>query len=182
MARGSPGAGFARLIRLRPLRVSPSSMIKPVRASNRTRVGNKLGTVLATSARCGHNAKTPRWRSASLGIADFRHHRNLFPTRWRWQTHRTQNPVLARGCGFKSHLRYYRLGANSDDNDRARASLTPPRARQCIDNHCPAGMDRRSRPGSRRRYGALVIIPAPEAGNGGIACLNSSARGRGRDK
>src|SRR3954464_13221535 len=26
-----------------------------------------------------------------------------------WQTRRTQNPVLARGCGFKSHLRYYRL-------------------------------------------------------------------------
>ena len=22
-----------------------------------------------------------------------------------WQTRRTQNPVLARGCGFKSHLR-----------------------------------------------------------------------------
>ena len=29
-----------------------------------------------------------------------------------WQTRRTQNPVLARGCGFKSHLRYYRLTAN----------------------------------------------------------------------
>jgi hypothetical protein len=26
-----------------------------------------------------------------------------------WQTRRTQNPVLARGCGFKSHLRYYPL-------------------------------------------------------------------------
>ena len=25
-----------------------------------------------------------------------------------WQTSRTQNPVLARGCGFKSHLRYYK--------------------------------------------------------------------------
>ena len=23
-----------------------------------------------------------------------------------WQTRRTQNPVPARGCGFKSHLRY----------------------------------------------------------------------------
>ncbi len=42
--------------------------------------GNKLGTVLATSAPCGHNAKTPRWRRASLGFADFKHHRNLFPT------------------------------------------------------------------------------------------------------
>jgi hypothetical protein len=51
--------------------------------------------------------KTPRWRRASLGFADFKHHRNLFPMRRRWQTYRTQNPVLARGCGFKSHLRYY---------------------------------------------------------------------------
>jgi hypothetical protein len=87
-------------------RVSPSPMIKPVPASIRARVGNKLGTVLATSAPCGHNAKTPRWRRASLGFADFKHHRNLFPMRRRWQTRRTQNPVLARGCGFKSHLRY----------------------------------------------------------------------------
>jgi hypothetical protein len=31
---------------------------------------------------------------------------NLFPTPRPWQTRRTQNPVLARGCGFKSHLRY----------------------------------------------------------------------------
>ncbi len=90
-------------------RVSPSSMIKPVPASIRARVGNKLGTVLATSAPRGHNAKRPRWRRASLGFADFKHHRNLFPMRRRWQTHRTQNPVPARGCGFKSHLRYYRL-------------------------------------------------------------------------
>ena len=42
-------------------RVSPSPMIKPVPASIRARVGNKLGTVLATSAPCGHNAKTPMW-------------------------------------------------------------------------------------------------------------------------
>jgi len=87
-------------------RVSPSPMIKPVPASIRARVGNKLGTVLATSAPCGHNAKTPRRRRASLGSAEYKHHRNLFPTPRLWQTRRTQNPVLARGCGFKSHLRY----------------------------------------------------------------------------
>ena len=28
------------------------------------------------------------------------------------QKYRTQNPVLARGCGFKSHLRYFRLTSN----------------------------------------------------------------------
>ena len=91
--------GFTGVIRHRPLRVGPSPMIKPVPASIRARAGNKLGTVLATSAPCGHNAKTPRWRRASLGFADFKHHRNLFPTRRQWQTRRTQNPVLARGCG-----------------------------------------------------------------------------------
>ena len=56
-------------------------------------VGNKLGTILATSAPCGHNAKTPRWRRASLGFADFKHHRNVFPIPRVWQTYRTQNPV-----------------------------------------------------------------------------------------
>ena len=71
--------GSRGVIRHRPLRVSPPRMIKPVRASIRARVGNKLGTVLATSAPCGHHAKTPRWRRASLGFVDFRHHRNLFP-------------------------------------------------------------------------------------------------------
>ena len=106
IAHGSPGTGFTGLIRDRPLRVRPSRTTKSVRPSIRTRVGNKLGTVLATSAPCGHNAKTPRWRRASLGFADFKHHRNLFPIRRRWQTRRTQNSVLARGCGFKSHLRY----------------------------------------------------------------------------
>jgi hypothetical protein len=87
-------------------RVRPSPMIKPIPASIRARVGNKLGTVLATSAPCGHNAKTPRWRSASLGFADFKHHRNVFSVPRIWQARRTQNPVPARGCGFKSHLRY----------------------------------------------------------------------------
>ena len=94
-------------------RVSPSPMIKPVPACIRARVGNKLGTVLPTSAPCGHNAKTPRRRCASLGFADFKHHRNLFPMPRRWQTYRTQNPVLARGCGFKSHLRYSKLKRRS---------------------------------------------------------------------
>ena len=93
------------------LPISPSPMIKPVPASIRARVGNKLGTVLATSAPCGHNAETPRWRRASLGFADFKYHRNLFPMRRRWQTLRTQNPVHGRGCRFKSHLRYFKLTA-----------------------------------------------------------------------
>jgi hypothetical protein len=53
----------------------------------------KLGTVLATSAPRGHYAKTPRWRRAILGFADFKHHRNLFPMPRSWQTYRTQNPV-----------------------------------------------------------------------------------------
>ena len=88
-------------------RISPSTMIKPVPASIRAQVGNKLGTVLATSAPCDHNANTPRWRRASLGFADFKHHRNLFPMPQLRQTFRTQNPVPVRGCGFKSHLRYY---------------------------------------------------------------------------
>jgi hypothetical protein len=88
---------FTGAIRRRPLPGSPSHMIKPVPAPIRPRVGNKLGTVLATSARCGHNAKTPRWRRASLGFADFKHHRNLFPMPWLWQTYQTQNPVPVKG-------------------------------------------------------------------------------------
>ena len=35
---------------------------------------------------------------------------NISPMSGRWQTRRTQNPVLARGCGFKSHLRYSPVG------------------------------------------------------------------------
>jgi hypothetical protein len=40
-----------------------------------------------------------------------------------WQTRRTQNPVLATGCGFKSHLRYsvvriLRFAGHSIDNPR----------------------------------------------------------------
>jgi hypothetical protein len=146
------------------------------------RVGNKMGTGLAISAQCGYNVRASGQYRNCLAIKAFKYHRNVFPIPRVWQTYRTQNPVLARGCGFKSHLRYSRIGANGNDNDRRRASLTPQHARQCIDNHCPAVTDRRSRLGSRRRYGALVIIPAPEPGNGGIACLNSSARGRGGDK
>jgi hypothetical protein len=65
---------------------------EPVPASIRARVGNKLGTVLATPTPCGHNAKIPRRRGAGLGFADFKHHLNLFPMRRLWQTTRTQNP------------------------------------------------------------------------------------------
>jgi hypothetical protein len=60
-------------------RVSPSPIIEPVPASIPAQFGNNLGTVLATSAPCGQNSKTPRGRRASLGFADFKHHRNLFP-------------------------------------------------------------------------------------------------------
>ena len=35
-----------------------------------------------------------------------------------WQTHRTQNPVLARGRGFKSHLRYW-LSSHPFDHENA---------------------------------------------------------------
>ena len=36
----------------------------------------------------------------------FKYRCNVFPIPRVWQTYRTQNPVLVRGCGFKSHLRY----------------------------------------------------------------------------
>ena len=38
-------------------------------------------------------------------VQDGKYHRNVFPIPRLWQKSRTQNPVLARGCGFKSHLR-----------------------------------------------------------------------------
>jgi hypothetical protein len=63
-----------------------------------------------------------------------------------------------------------------------RASSAPPHTRHSVDNRCLAVVDRRSRPCSRRRSDALVIFPIVEAGNGGIASQNSSARGRGGDK
>ena len=69
-------------------------LVVGLRVFGRGLIGNKLGTVLATSAPCGHNAKTPSWRRASLGSADFKHHRNLFPIPRHWQRYRTQNPVL----------------------------------------------------------------------------------------
>jgi hypothetical protein len=89
--------GFTGAIRHRPLCFGPSPMINRLRACIGTRVGNKLGTILATSAPCGHNAKTPRWRRASLGFADFKRHRNLFPIPRPWQTRRTQNPACLPG-------------------------------------------------------------------------------------
>jgi hypothetical protein len=84
-------------------RVSPSRMIKPVEADIWAPLGNKLGTVLATSAPCGHNAKTPSLRRAGLGFADFKHHRNLFPMPRLRQTYRTQNPVLAMEANADTH-------------------------------------------------------------------------------
>jgi hypothetical protein len=107
IGHGTPRTRFTGFIRHRPLRVSPSRMTKSVRPSIRTRVGNKLGTVLATSAPCGHNAKTTRRRCASLGFAGFKHHRNLFPMRRRWQTRRTQIPVLCRTSVKSGQVRYW---------------------------------------------------------------------------
>ena len=43
------------------------------------------------------------WRTGRL-----EDHRNVFPIPRVWQTYRTQNPVLATACGFKSHLRYWK--------------------------------------------------------------------------
>ena len=39
-----------------------------------------------------------------LETTGFKCRSNVFPIPRKWQTSRTQNPVLARGCGFKSHL------------------------------------------------------------------------------
>ena len=65
-----------------------------------------MGTGLATSAQCGYNVRALGKYRNCLAIKAFKYHRNVFPIPRVWQTYRTQNPVLARGCGFKSHLRY----------------------------------------------------------------------------
>jgi len=70
------------------------------------RFGNKLGTGLAISAQCGYNVRASGQYRNCLAINVFKYHRNVFPIPRVWQTYRTQNPVLARGCGFKSHLRH----------------------------------------------------------------------------
>jgi hypothetical protein len=86
------------------------------------------------------------------------------------------------GVGSSPTLGISGLGRTATTMIAPEHSLTPPHDRQCIDNHCPAIAERRSRPGSGLRSGVLVIIPMLEAGSAGIACLNSSARGKGGDK
>ena len=81
----------------RPMTLTPSPETWP----EWEQIGNSIGNV----SPCGHNAKLPRRRRGSLGFADFKHYRNLFPMRRRWKTRRIQNPVLARGSGFKFRLR-----------------------------------------------------------------------------
>ena len=61
---------------------------------------------MAISAQCGYNVRASGQYRNCLAIKAFKYHRNVFPIPRVWQTHRTQNPVLARGCGFKSHVRY----------------------------------------------------------------------------
>ena len=58
--------------------------------------GNKMGTGLAPSAQCGYNVRASRQYRNCPAIKAFKHDRNLFPIRRRWQTYRTQNPVLGR--------------------------------------------------------------------------------------
>jgi hypothetical protein len=70
------------------------------------RFGNKMGTGLATSAQCGYNARASGQYRNCPAIKAFKYHRNVFPIPRVWQTYRTQNTVLARGCGFNSYLRY----------------------------------------------------------------------------
>jgi hypothetical protein len=73
----------------------------------RTRgVGNKMGTGLAILAQCDYNMHRSRRYRNRLKMEPFHHHCNVFPIPQVWQTRRTQNPVPARGCGFKSHIRY----------------------------------------------------------------------------
>ena len=78
----------------------------PERYGQRGRIGNKMGTGLAISAQCGYNVRASGQYRNCLAIKAFKYHRNVFPIPRVWQTYRTQNPVRARGCGFKSHLRY----------------------------------------------------------------------------
>ena len=78
----------------------------PERDGQPRRFGNKLGTGLAISAQCHYNVPSSGRHRNCLENKDFKYHCNVFPIPRIWQTSRTQNPVLARGCGFKSHLRF----------------------------------------------------------------------------
>ena len=69
----SIGTGLTGMVRHRPLPRQPITRDQACTVPPfGRRVGNDLGTGLATSAPYGHNVKTPRWRRASLGFADFR--------------------------------------------------------------------------------------------------------------
>ncbi len=90
------------------------------------RFGYKLGTGLAILAQCDYKIHRSRRYRNRLENRDFKHRCNVFPIPRRWQTRRTQNPVLARGCGFKSHLRYSRLTARSRRFPRNSAGVQVP--------------------------------------------------------
>jgi hypothetical protein len=79
-------------------------------ARQSSRVGNKMGTGLAISAQCGCNVRASGQYRICFAIKALKYHRNVFPIPRVWQTYRTQNPVLASGCGFKSHIRYSPVG------------------------------------------------------------------------
>jgi hypothetical protein len=86
------------------------------------RIGNKMGTVLAISAQCRDNVPGSGRHRNRLEAKTFKCHSNVFPIPRIWQKSRTQNPVLARGCGFKSHLRYQRLEVNRTGLGRSPSS------------------------------------------------------------
>ncbi len=95
------------------------------RLALRGHFGNKMGTGLATSAQCGHNIRRSSQHRNWLETKDSKHHCNVFPIPRVWQSYRTQNPVLARGCGFKSHLRYL-IGNELETWSFARSLSGPP--------------------------------------------------------
>ena len=54
------------------------------------------------------------------------------PKWWNWQTRRTQNPMFARTCGFKSHLRHQQKESVALFYFFLRWSPSAPRSRQSI--------------------------------------------------
>jgi hypothetical protein len=69
------------------------------------RLGNKLATVLATSAQCRDNVPESGPHRNRPESNESKCHSNVCPIPRVWQKSRTQNPVVARGCGFKPQLR-----------------------------------------------------------------------------
>jgi hypothetical protein len=116
-AHPTTGQQAGRLLHDAGSRISPFYFRTPPGATpNRSPAGSKAKTPLLQWH--GNVTWTAEWRKPLRHNAKSQVHQAGVAE---WQTRWTQNPVIARSCGFKSHLRYFSLPKNLPKMRRERS-------------------------------------------------------------